>query len=225
MHRRTLSMLATPVVLGAMTVAVPALAGTSSGGGSHKSTAPKASTSGHCLTAVVGGRHVRECLIAGPRGPRGLQGPRGFVGPNGPRGIQGKTGKEGPTGPTGAAGSPGAPGTARAYALVRPESVGTSSSSAGLVPGQNMGFAGIRSSATGIYCLTPVSGIDPATEAPAVSGEVGYSGSEAFVPLAVVYARQPTKDCGPNEFEVKTYKLESGTPTLSKEVAFTIIVP
>ena len=93
------------------------------------------------------------------------------------------------------------------------------------MPGQSTGFTGIRSSETGIYCLTPVSAINPATEAPVVSGEAGYSGSEAFVPLAVVYAKQPTKDCGPNEFEVKTYKLESGAPTLSKEVAFTIIVP
>ncbi len=219
MHRRTLSMLATPAVLGAMTVAVPALAGTSSGGGSHKATARQASTSGHCFIAVVGGHHVRECLTPGPRGPRG------FLGPNGPRGIQGKTGKSGATGAAGAAGSPGAPGTARAYAVVRPEGVGTTSSPAGLVPEQSMGFTGIRSSATGIYCLTPVSTINPATEAPVVSGEVGYSGSEAFVPLAVVYARQPTKDCGTNEFEVKTYKLESGSPTLSKEVAFTIIVP
>jgi Collagen triple helix repeat (20 copies) len=218
MHRRTLSLLATPAVLGAMTVAVPALAGTISGG-SHKSAARKASTSGHCFTAVVGKRRVRECLITGPRGPRG------FLGPNGPRGIQGKTGKQGATGATGAAGSPGAPGTARAYAVVRPENVGASSSSAGLVPGQSTGFTGIRSSATGIYCLTPVSAINPATEAPVVSGEAGYSGSEVFVPLAAVYAKQPTKDCGPNEFEVRTYKLESGVPTLSEEVAFTIIVP
>jgi hypothetical protein len=216
MHRRTLSLLATPAVLGAMTVAVPALAGTISGGGSHESTAQMASTSGHCFIAVVGGRHVRECLITGPRGPRG------FLGPNGPRGIQGKTGKEGAEG---AAGLPGAPGTARAYAVIRPEGVGTSSSLAGLVPGQSTGFTGIRSSATGIYCLTPVSAINPATEAPVVSGDAGYSGSEVVVPLAVVYAKQPTKDCGPNEFEVKTYNLGSGAPTLSKEVAFTIVVP
>jgi Collagen triple helix repeat (20 copies) len=216
MHRRTLSLLAAPAVLAAMTVAVPALAGTSSGGGSHKAPTRKTSTSGHCFNAVVGGRHVRECLIAGPRGPRG------FLGPNGPRGIQGKTGKQGPAG---TAGAPGAPGTARAYAVVQPDSVSTSSSSAGLVPGQSTGFTGIHSSATGIYCLAPVSTISAASEAPVVSGEVGYSGSEVSVPLAVVYAKQPTKDCGPNEFEVKTYNLESGVPTLSKEVAFTIVVP
>jgi Collagen triple helix repeat (20 copies) len=229
MHRRLPSLLATPVVLAAMAVAVPALAGTTSPAGSHKAakpkpsaTKPKPSTSGHCLIALVGSRRVRECLITGARGPSG---PRGFLGPNGPRGIQGKTGKEGSTGATGPAGSPGAPGTARAYALIRPEDVGPSSSSAGLVPGQSMGFSGIRSSATGIYCLTPVSPINPATEAPVVSGEAGYSGPGVSVPLAVVYAKQPAKDCGPNEFEVKTYKLEAGVPMLSGEVAFTIIVP
>jgi hypothetical protein len=222
MHRRIPTLLATPAVLAAMTVAVPALAGTISGGGAHSAAVKKSGTGGHCFTAVAGRHHVRECLIAGPPGPRG---PRGFLGPNGPRGIQGKTGKVGSTGATGATGAAGAPGTARAYALVSPEDVQTSASSAGLVPGQSTGFSTIRSVATGIYCLAPVSSIDPATKAPVVSGEVGYSSSGAYVPLAVVYAKQPTKDCGPDEFEVRTYKLESGTPTSSKEVAFTIIVP
>jgi hypothetical protein len=219
MNRRTLAFLALPAVIAAMTVAVPALAGSSSGGGAHKSSAPKAKTSAKCIIALVGKRRVRECLIAGPRGPRGSQGVRGFLGPNGPRGVAGKTGRAGATGatgPAGSAGTPGAPGTARAYALVQPPGA--------LV--QNVGFSSVRRSGTGIYCLV-ASGINPATEAPVASGEAGYSRSGAVpaVPLAVVYAKQPPADCAPGEFEVRTYDLSSGRPVPSEEVAFTIIVP
>ncbi|MDE2571375.1 MAG: rhomboid family intramembrane serine protease [bacterium] len=146
MRRRTPLLLATPAVVAAMAVAVPALAGSSSGGGAHKSpaptahvtTAPNAHTSSRCIIALVGKRRVRECLVTGPRGPRGV---RGFLGPNGPRGVQGKTGRQGPTGEAGATGSQGLPGTARAYALVQPEAVGLSPSEAGLVQhGQTVGI-------------------------------------------------------------------------------------
>jgi Collagen triple helix repeat (20 copies) len=229
MRRRIPLLLAVPAAIAAMTVAVPALAGSSSGGGTdksaapkaHKSSAPKASTAVKCFTAVVGKHHVRECAVAGPRGPQGV---RGFLGPNGPRGVQGKTGKQGPTGAVGATGSQGPPGTARAFALVDPKTVGMSLSLAGLVEGQYAGFTAIRRSAVGVYCLTPVGGINPANEAPVASGELGYSG-KGVVPLAVVYAKQPPDNCNPNELEVKTYNLASGTSGPSEEVAFTIIVP
>jgi Collagen triple helix repeat (20 copies) len=229
MRRRMPLFLAVPAVIAAMTVAVPALAGSSSGGGTHNSTAhktsaPKATTAANCFTALVGKRHVRECAVAGPRGPRGV---RGFLGPNGPRGVQGKTGKEGPAGAPGAPGSQGPPGTARAYALVQPEAVGPNPSPSGLVPSQSAGFIAVRRSAPGIYCLAPATSINPATEAPVASGEAGYS-APGVVPLAVVYARQPEASCNPNELEVKTYNLALGTPSASapsEGVAFTIIVP
>jgi hypothetical protein len=221
MRRRTLLLLATPAVVAAMAVAVPALAGSGSGSGAHKSTAPKAQTSARCIIALVGKRHVRECLIAGPRGTRGV---RGFLGPNGPRGVQGKTGKQGATGEAGPTGSQGPQGTARAYALVDPKAVQPVPSPAGLVLGQNAGFIAIRRSAVGVYCLTPASGISPASEAPVASGEAGYSGPKV-VPLAVVYASQPPDNCNPSELEVKTYNLASGTSGPSEGVAFTIIVP
>jgi hypothetical protein len=222
MRRRTLLLFATPAVVAAMAVAVPALAGSSSGSGAHKSTAPKAHTSATCILALVGKRHVRECLIAGPRGPRGV---RGFLGPNGPRGVQGKTGRPGETG---AAGPQGPPGTARAYALVQPLAVGPALSAAGLVPGQTVGISAIRSPLTGVYCLLPAPGIVPTTEAPVAAGEASYSGSEggsAVLPLAVVFAGQPN-DCGSGELEVRTYNLAtSGHPAPSSKAAFTIIVP
>jgi hypothetical protein len=214
MNQRTLAILAVPAVIAAMTVAVPALAG-SLGGGAHTSTAPKAHTSSRCIVALVGKRRVRECLIAGPRGPQGAHGVRGFLGPNGPRGVQGKTGRPGATGATGATGenglngAPGPPGT-HARALVDPE---------GFV--QNVGFSAIHRGGTGIYCLL-ASGINPAEEAPVASGEAGYS-SGTVVPLAVVDAKPA--NCSPGEFEVKTYDLASSTSVPSNAVAFTIIVP
>jgi hypothetical protein len=221
MRRRTLLLLATPAVVAAMAVAVPALAGSSSGSGAHKSTAPKAHTSAKCIIALVGKRRVRECLIAGPRGGRGV---RGFLGPNGPRGVQGKTGRQGATGEAGPPGSQGPLGTARAYALVQPESVG-GSSAAGLVPGQTVGIVAIRRVLEGTYCLLPASGINPTAEAPVASGEASHSGPKVAVPLAVVYAGLPN-NCGSGELEVKTYNIPtSGGPALSNEVAFTIIVP
>jgi hypothetical protein len=106
---------------------------------------------------------------------------------------------------------PGPPGT-HARALVDPEG--------GFV--QNVGFSAIHRGGTGIYCLF-ASGINPAEDAPVVSGAAGL-GSESDVPVAVVYARQPPPNCNPGEFEVKTYDLSSGHPAPS-EVAFTIIVP
>jgi hypothetical protein len=222
MNQRTLIFLAVPAVIAAMAVAVPALAGSSSGGNAHKASAPKAHTSAKCITALVGKRRVRECLIAGPRGAKGVRGVRGFLGPNGPRGVQGKTGKQGATGE---AGPQGPQGTARAYALVQPDAVGPNPSPAGLVPGQSAGFIAIRRSAPGMYCLTPASSINPASEAPVASGEAGYSSGPSVVPLAVVDARQPPAHCNPNELEVNTYNLASGGHEPSEGVAFTIIVP
>jgi hypothetical protein len=225
MRRRLPSLLALPAVIAAMAIAVPALAGSSGGGAhdstAHKSTAPKASTAAKCVIVLVGKRHVRECLVAGPRGARGV---RGFLGPNGPRGVQGKTGKQGATGETGLTGSQGPPGTARAYALVQPEAVGPNPSPAGLVPAQSAGFFAIRRSATGTYCLAPASPVNPLTEAPVASGEAGYS-APGVVPLAAVDVRQPGGDCNPNELGVRTYNLASGHPELSNSVAFTIIAP
>jgi hypothetical protein len=216
MRRRTLLLLATPAVVAAMAVAVPALAGISSGSGAHKSTGPKAHTSAKCIIALVGKRRVRECLIAGPRGARGV---RGFLGPNGPRGVQGKTGKPGETGPAGPVGSQGLPGTARAYALVQPTPSG-----AVLVPNQTVGITAIRRVLTGTYCLLPASGIVPTAEAPVASGEASYSGPKVVVPVAVVYAGLPNH-CGSGELEVKTYNISASEPKPSDEVAFTIIVP
>lgn len=220
MRRRTLTLLATPAVLAAMTVTVPALAGISLDPAAHTS----AST---CFITRVAKHRVRECLVRGPRGLRGLPGPagpRGFTGATGKTGKTGpagKTGLQGPQGIQGPQGNPGVPGTARAYAVVNPLEVEEATASAkGLIVNQTHNILSVQRVKLGQYCLTAATGIDPATDAPVVSPEVSYGGQ---VPGVIAVNAQSTSDCGAGRFEVDTYSPGSSTP--SNGPAFTIVVP
>jgi hypothetical protein len=229
-HRLTLPLLATPAVIGAMTVAMPALAGTSLFANTARVRAHAAS---RCFIAVVGHRRVRECLIPGPRGPRGFTGspgPRGFTGAKGAKGekgsrgatgAKGATGATGPAGATGATGPAGPAGTARAYAVVAP----TSPSQATLIAGQTkqitaVGELSANGSNGGVYCVTPAAGIDPSVEPAVVSPEVSYSSGGAPGTIAVNAQRT---HCAAGTFEVDTYA--PGTTTLTSGYAFAIVVP
>ncbi len=111
MRHRTLTLLATPAVLGAMTVAVPALAGVDNGPAAH-------SSSSKCFVARIAKHSVRECLVQGPRAAwtaRSGRAARIYTGKhrenrshreNRGHGQTGATGTcvTGPTGPTGATG-------------------------------------------------------------------------------------------------------------------------
>jgi len=201
-----------------MTVAVPALAGTSLlSAGASRARAHSSS----CFTIVAGHHRVRECLIPGPRGPRG---PRGFTGATGPRGFTGAPGPRGHTGkgsagPTGANGSQGPPGpagpagTARAYAVIKP--------STEVVPAQSSNITGVSSPKAGVYCVTPASPINPGADSAAVSAEVSYSASEA--PGLVALNAQRKNGCPGSAFEVDTYA--PATSTLAGGYAFTIVIP
>jgi len=228
MHRRfhpaLLAALATPAAVGAMTVAVPALAGTPLFGASaHEARAS------NCVTVLSGRHHVRECLLRGPRGPRGPQGPRGFTGVPGPRGLKGATGARGakgstgakgatgatgPAGATGATGPQGPAGTARAYAVVQ------TSSEVKVIPGQSSNITGVGQNGTGVYCVTPAAPIEAAKETAAVSPEVGYSAGGA-PGLIAINAKHP--NCPASAFEVDTYAPGTSAPTSG--YAFTIVVP
>lgn len=222
MRRLKLALLATPAVIGAMTVAVPALAGIAI-------EAKRTTTHTHCFTARVGNRNVRECLVPGPPGPRGLTGPRGlrglpgpagprgFTGPRGPRGATGKTGTTGSQGLQGVQGIQGPAGTARAFAVVEP----TSSTAATLVPGQTSNITGVTEPSPGIYCLMPATSINPAADTAAVSPEVSYDVVKSGPGAIAVNAQ--AKDCPPGNFEVETYAPAGSTPTSG--YAFTIVVP
>jgi hypothetical protein len=204
MHRRTLTLLATPAVLAAMTVAVPALAGVSLDPTAHTSASK-------CFIAHIAKHRVRECLIPGPRGLRGLPGPpgpRGFAGKNGTNGKNGKNGTNGTNG------APGPQGTARGYAVVQPNSP----TQATLIGAQNI--TGVSEN-NGVYCLVPASSINAATETIAVSPEVSYSPVKA--PGLIAVNAQRTGGCAPTDFEVDTY--EPNGPKLSSNYAFTVIVP
>jgi hypothetical protein len=215
---RTLALLATPAVVAAMTVAVPALAGTSLLGAA----AHKAST--RCLTVVVGRHHVRECLIPGSRGPRGFTGVPGPKGATGSKGATGKTGSRGATGATGSAGAPGtpgapgAPGTARAFAVIKP----LSATQAEVVPGLSSNIVSVSEPAPGVYCLTPGPNINSGADTAAVSAEVAYSNPQAPGIVALNALRQ---HCEGRDFEVETYAPGTAPVTLANNYAFTIVIP
>lgn len=237
---RHLRLLAAPVAVAVIALAGPALARTVTG--------RAAATKTTCFNTTINHKRVRECLVPGPRGPRGIagpEGPRGFLGPKGSTGKTGSTGKAGPTGktgatgpvgpagqtgPPGATGNTGAPGPAwaTAYAVVEASQVTTTPSQVPFITtsGQTSNFATVYSPSTGIYCLAPsaATGIT-ASNMPAatVSGETSYS-SHGVVPLAVLDA-QPGTDCASGDYEVKTYDLATGTPSLSPGVSFSIVVP
>jgi hypothetical protein len=202
MRYRTLTLLATPAVLAAMTVAVPALAGISLDPAAHTARTT-------CFIAHIAKHRVRECLIRGPRGLRGLPGPPG------PRGLTGKTGKTGATGKTGPQGPPGATGTARGYAVVQPNSP----TQATLIGAHNI--TGVSEIKEGMYCLAPAAPIDAAAETIAVSPEVSY-GSVKLPGLIAVNA-QRTGGCPATDFEVDAYEPNGGK--LSSNYAFSVIVP
>lgn len=225
--RRTLTILATPAVIASMTVAVPALAGIVSPKAAKPVSATAARRARVCVTVHIRRRLIRVCTIPGPRGPRGPQGPIGRTGPKGAtgaKGAKGSTGAKGPTGPTGptgATGPQGLPGPGRAYAVVNPAAVGSTTSASGLVTGQSYGFTGVRSPSAGVYCLTASAGVNPASEPAIVSGETSYS-SQGVVPIATLNAQRSS--CNSGEFEVVTYNATSPSAPAGG-AAFAILVP
>lgn len=218
MNRRTLSLLATPAVVGALTIAVPALAGTGTSPTAHQTRAR------HCSAVIVisHGRRVRACLLQGPRGPRGFTGftgPKGATGktgaPGGKTGATGKTGKTGATGATGPQGATGAPGTIVAYAIVQPTN---SPPTANLINPSNI--AGVTEPSTGIYCITTTPGVSLAPGIAAVSPEVSYGPIAA--PGVIAVNAQHT-NCPAGDFEVETYAPGGTGPATG--YAFTIVIP
>ncbi|HEV3093283.1 MAG TPA: hypothetical protein VGY30_02080 [Solirubrobacteraceae bacterium] len=211
MHRRTLTLLATPTVIGAMTVAVPALAGISLDPSAHTARTT-------CFIVRIHKHRVRECLIPGPRGLRGLPGPAGPRGFAGKQGKQGTPGKSGLQGIPGTPGTPGAPGTARAYAVVQPTSPGKPA----LIAAQTANITGVSEPSAGVYCLAPAAGINPATDTAVASPEVSYS--SGGLPGVVAVNAQRAPHCALTDFEVDTYA-PGAPPTPASGYAFSVIVP
>jgi hypothetical protein len=213
MQRRTLFLLATPAVVGAMTIAVPALAGTSAGPAGHESRV----RSCNAVTVISHRRRVRACLLQGPRGFTGLTGSRGPTGAKGSRGPAGSQGPKGAQGAQGAQGPSGPAGTARAYTVVQP----TSETAVNLVAAQTSNITGVSEPSPGVYCLATAAGINSATDTAAVSPEVSYS-SPGKAP-GVIALNAQRADCPAGDFEVETYA--PGTELkLASGYAFTVVV-
>jgi hypothetical protein len=216
MRRSPLPLVAATAVLGAMAIAVPALAASGSGPTAHSARAR------HCNTVIVIShrRRVRACLISGPRGLTGLPGQKGATGKTGATGATGKTGATGAIGKTGATGKEGpegfegAPGTTVAYAIVQPTN---SPPTANLINPSNI--ASVTEPSTGIYCITPTAGVPLAGNVATVSPEVSYGTIAA--PGVIAVNAQHTHCTTP--YEVDTYT--PGTTTLATGYAFTIAIP
>jgi len=203
MRRSPLPLVAATAVVGAMAVAVPALASSSSGPAAHSARAR------HCSAVIVISHHhrVRACLIPGPRGYKGFNGANGKTGAAGKNGINGKEGKEGKAGTN---------GTIIAYAIVQPTST---------PPTVNLinasGITSVSEPNPGVYCITPTAGVSLAAGLAAVSPEVSY-GTPAGAPGIIAVNAQHT-NCPATPYEVDTYT--PGTPTLATGYAFTIVIP
>jgi hypothetical protein len=145
----------------------------------------------------------------------------GPTGPRGPQGAQGPTGSTGPTGPAGVA------GTATAYAVVDPIMLPAPS----FVASKTMNFVAVtKAPFTGVYCLTPAAGIDPAVRPALVAPEWGLSTPDLNSYFTYVNAYSGSTNCPATDFEVETYILPTGGSTVpdaqpSDGVAFVIIVP
>jgi hypothetical protein len=83
-------------------------------------------------------------------------------------------------------------------------------------------FSAVTQPSTGVYCLTPSSGVTEAGSAPAVSIEWGNSSGSN---LSAYWDSQPN-GCAAGQFEVRTYTFTAGgNNTVSDNVDFTIVVP
>ena len=137
----------------------------------------------------------------------------------GPDGAVGPTGTQGPKGDAGATGATGPAGTARAYARVNPFAVGGPA----FVAGATRNFTGLTRPTTGVYCLTPAAGIDPARTSPVVSPE------RSALPVGgglLAYVSAARTGCPATAFQVETFDwVAGGDPAHSDQVAFTIIIP
>jgi hypothetical protein len=206
MRRPSLPVIATSAVVGAMAIAVPALASSGSGPAAHSARAR------HCSAVIVISHHrrVRACLIQGPRGFTGFPGPKGGTGKTGATGKTGSTGKTGATGLQGLAGPTGIV----AYATVQP----TSPTAASLIGPSNI--LTVSEPSAGIYCITPAAGITSSGIA-SVSPEVSYSAGN--VPGVIAVNAQHT-NCPSTPYEVDTYT-PGTTQTLATGYAFTIAIP
>ena len=122
--------------------------------------------------------------------------------PGSPAGANGQSGLTGPAGP------PGAQGTARAYGVV---SVAASGAPPTLI--RSKGIAGVTQPSsggvpmTGIYCITPAAGIDPATTTVVVTPDENGAGTSK----EIGHIDSSAVDCPAGSFEVEMRHIDIAT--------------
>ena len=152
--------------------------------------------------------------------PKTLKQLKGNKGAQGLPGAQGPQGPQGPAGAAGAPGAPGAPGTARAYALV--DRVPSLAIDGTYVKGTGWAVVRGTSAPTGVYCVTPPAGINPAANPPIVTIE--WSNSLGFDLLA--YWDKGHGNCTAAQYQVRTYDFPAGgSPVLSNDISFLVTIP
>jgi len=142
------------------------------------------------------------------KGNRGLRGLRGLQGPKGATGAAGAMGAKGDT---------GAAGTARAYATVSPAGV--------LDAAHSKNIAAVSKASTGIYCITPAAGIDPATTSPVAT----LDANPGFLANGEIYVETTPVSCTATQVEVLTRQQSiTAGPTLTSantDSGFTVVIP
>jgi hypothetical protein len=166
--------------------------------------------------SLLGADFAAGQLPQGPRGEQGLQGERGIQGEQGIQGVE---------------------GTARAYAHVHPQDEHACSPTCTIDHAK--GVSQVTDPGNGTYCVR-VPGVSPADVSPIAAGE--YGSSILNVENAIVAVDTAVVDCPTkSDFEVRTYargstsvrnaadtgsvNVASNSPTLSNDVAFTIVIP
>ena len=81
------------------------------------------------------------------------------------------------------------------------------------------GFESVERDDTGVYCLTPSSGVNPLDDPALVTVEYNNSNDENYT---VMWTRSPDQ-CDAGEYEFKTYQGETGDRT--NAAAFVVMVP
>jgi hypothetical protein len=163
--------------------------------------------------------------LHGARGGHGKPGPAGIAGVQGKPGPAGVAGAAGPAGATGATGAAGAPGTARAYATMRPDECFHDNNTCSIYNIKNI--ASIRRVATGIYCVTPVAGVNISGTTPALTTDDYNSGPANGAGVPILAYSSLDNQCASSEIEVLTYRATGATPTiaLDNNTSFAIVVP
>jgi hypothetical protein len=165
--------------------------------------------------AVTSSKIKDRSLLARDFKPGELRGARGAPGTQGPSGARG------PSGPAGANGPPGADGSALAAGVVWPIT-----GSVGFIGGTQFGFASVRRTSAGHYCVSLESGLRQYANLLAIAVSAIKPTVSAVItgtPIAYQEQSQVGVACQFDEIAIVTEVLSGGTAAASDDVPFALI--